>query len=72
MSLKNQIPFLSIFFGLRPLYPHFRQTVALHAFRALHFMQILTRRRRASASGKRAMLVATNSPYLTTTKSYSE
>ena len=50
------MPLRSTFFGRRPLYPHLRHRVALQALRALHFMQIFTRSKRASASGNRAMI----------------
>ena len=45
----------SLDFGRRPLYPHLRQRVAFIPLRALHFMQIRFSRRRASASGNRAI-----------------
>ena len=63
----NQTPLRSTFFGRSPLYPHLRHLVARQAFRALHFMQILTRSKRASASGNRAMIPPTCSLYLTST-----
>jgi len=47
--------FRSLFFVRSWFEPHFRQVVARIAFRALHFMQTLTLRSRASASGKRAI-----------------
>ena len=47
--------FASFAFGRSSLLLHFRHRVARGGFRALHFMQIILLRRRASASGKRAM-----------------
>jgi len=41
----------SLFFGRRDVEPHLRQVVARTALRALHFMQTLTLRSLASASG---------------------
>jgi len=41
----------SLFFGRRDAEPHLRQVVARTALRALHFMQTLTLRSLASASG---------------------
>ena len=60
--VKDQLPLRSAFLGRRPLYPHFLHRVAFHALRALHFMHILTRSIRASASGNRAMMRRPISP----------
>ena len=53
--LNYLLPLLSLDFGLKPLYPHFLQTLALIGFRALHFMHIFTFNSLASASGNLAM-----------------
>ena len=56
---KKDYPFRSLFFGRRFLYPHLRHIVARGALRALQRMQIFLSRRRASASGKRAIIALT-------------